>query len=314
MKRHNIAFYNLENLFDLHDDPYTLDDDFTPKSEKRWNRKRYEKKLKKLGSVIAKIGADELGEPPAIVGIAEVENKTVIRDLVGSKHLRKLGYRYVHFDAPDERGIDTALLYRDTHFEVLESKTIAVLIHNPDGERDYTRDILYVKGLLDGAPVHLMVNHWPSRRAGAELTEYKRIKAAQTCLEMVHEVRASEPEADLVIMGDFNDNPDSASIKEHLVPESFYNPMEKLHTRKRGSSKYRDSWYLFDQILVSESLRSKDKFGLRFEQAEIFDPIYLREYSGRFKGNPFRTYVGKKHLGGFSDHFPVYASFTIHKF
>lgn len=314
MKNHNIAFYNLENLFDLQDDPYTLDDDFTPNSAKKWNRERYEKKLKKLGSVLANIGADNIGESPAIIGIAEVENKTVIRDLIQSKHLRELGYKYVHFDAPDERGIDTALLYRDIHFEVLECKAIAVLIHDSDGQRDYTRDILYVKGLLEGAPLHLMVNHWPSRRAGAEQTEYKRIKAAQTCLEIVDEVRASDPEADLIIMGDFNDNPDSTSIKKTLVPENFYNPMEKLHTPNRGSSKYRDHWYLFDQILISESLRRKGKFGMRFVSAEIYDPLYLREYSGRFKGNPFRTYVGNKHLGGFSDHFPVYASFTIHKF
>ena len=314
MKRHNIAFYNLENLFDLKDDPYTLDDDFTPKSEKKWVRKRYEKKLKKLGSVIAKIGKGELGKPPSIVGVAEVENKTVIRDLIGSKHLKKLGYRYVHFDAPDERGIDTALLYRDKYFEVVDSKTVAVVVHDTDGVRDYTRDILYVTGLLEGAPVHLLVNHWPSRRAGAELTSYKRIKAAETCLEVIQEIRAKDPKADIVVMGDFNDNPDSVSIQQHLTPADMYNPMEQLQSRTRGTSKYRDSWFLFDQILVSNSLRDKDKFGLFFEQAEIFDPMYLREYSGRFKGNPFRTYAGKRHLGGFSDHFPVYASFTIHKF
>lgn len=314
MKRHNIAFYNLENLFDLQDDPYTLDDDFTPKSERKWGRKRYERKLKKLGSVISKIGKGDLGKPPSIVGIAEVENKRVIRDLIGSKHLKKLGYRYVHFNAPDERGIDTALLYRDSCFEVVDSLTVAVIVHNPDGARDYTRDILYVKGLLDGAPVHLLVNHWPSRRAGAELTAYKRVKAAQTCIEVVQQIRAEDPDADIVIMGDFNDNPDSVSVKEHLVPNGFHNPMEKMQSRTRGTSKFRNSWFLFDQILVSESLRNKDKFGLYFEGADIFDPLYLREHSGRFKGNPFRTYVGSKHLGGFSDHFPVYASFAIHKF
>lgn len=314
MNTHNIAFYNLENLFDLQDDPYTLDDDFTPKSEKKWNRKRYEKKLKKLGSVIAKIGQDELDQPPAVVGIAEVENKRVIRDLTDSKFLRKLGYRYVHFDAPDERGIDTALLYRDQYFEVIDSKTHAVIIKNPDGQRDYTRDILYVKGLLDGAPVHLLVNHWPSRRAGAELTSYKRVLAAKTCLSIIEQLREQEPSADILVMGDFNDNPDSESIQKHLTPADFYNPMEQLLTHTRGTSKYRDSWFLFDQILVSNSLRHKDKPGLQFEKAEIFDPLFLKEYSGRFKGNPFRTFVGTKHLGGFSDHFPVYAEFSIHKF
>jgi len=177
--RHNIAFYNLENLFDIHDDPHTLDDDFTPKSDRKWNERKYRKKLKKLGYVIARIGAQTVGMPPALVGVAEVENKRVLRDLTDSKHLKELGYRYVHFDAPDERGIDTALLYRDQYFEVIDSQTHTVLIDNLDGRRDYTRDILHVHGLLEGQPIDLLVNHWPSRRDGAELTAYKRVAAAK---------------------------------------------------------------------------------------------------------------------------------------
>ncbi|MEP2936340.1 MAG: endonuclease/exonuclease/phosphatase family protein [Gilvibacter sp.] len=312
-EQHNIAFYNLENLFDTIDDPDTLDDDFTPKGKKRWNERKYRKKLKKLGYVIARIGADKIGKPPAIIGVAEVENKKVIRDLIGSKHLKDLGYRYVHFNAPDERGIDTALLYRDAYFEPVNSTTHTVLIENFDGRRDYTRDILQVTGFLQGALVHILVNHWPSRRDGADITEYKRIATAKRNLEVVEQILADDPTANIVVMGDLNDNPESTSVKGHLVIPELYNPMTELLTYTRGSSTWNKQWFLFDQIIVSRSLLEDNNSGLKFEKADIFDPPFIKEYSGRFKGNPFRTFAGTKHLGGFSDHFPVFATLAIHK-
>lgn len=309
---YTIAFYNLENLFDVHDDPYTLDDDFTPKSDRRWNKRKYNKKINKLAYVIARIGSKNTSEPPAIVGIAEVENKRVIRDLLDTKHLRDLGYGYVHFDAPDERGIDTALLYRNQYFEPVNSETRSVLIDNLDGNRDYTRDVLHVEGLLDGEPVHFLVNHWPSRRAGPELTNYKRVAAAKVNLEIINEIQQQNPNAAIVCMGDFNDNPKSESIQKHLM-QALFNPMTELHSYSRGSSKYRKQWFLFDQILISPQLIRNNNAGLQFKNADIFDPLFLREHRGRFKGNPFRTFAGNKHLGGFSDHFPVFAELRIHK-
>jgi predicted extracellular nuclease len=312
-EKHNIAFYNLENLFDVNNDPDTLDSDFTPNSPRRWNERKYKKKLSKLSYVIARIGLDTSGMPPAIIGVAEVENKKVIRDLIATDHLKEHGYRYVHFNAPDERGIDTALLYRDAFFEPVNSTTHSVLIDNLDGQRDFTRDILEVSGFLNGQLIHILVNHWPSRRDGAQLTEYKRVAAAQKNVAVINQILQDDIDANIVVMGDFNDNPSSVSIKDHLLIPELHNPMTDLHTYARGSSTWQRKWFLFDQILVSRSLQNGSKTGLKFEEADIFDPPFIKEIKGRFKGNPFRTFAGTRHLGGFSDHFPVYATFSIHK-
>ncbi|MDC8002599.1 endonuclease [Aureisphaera galaxeae] len=309
--RYSIAFYNLENLFDTTDDPNTLDDDFTPDSDKDWNEKRYRKKLKKMGRVISNIGYEDVGYPPAILGLAEMENAAVLRDLIDSKFLKKKGYDFVHFDSSDERGIDTALLYRKKIFEVIEANTYTVYLTNEFGERDYTRDILYVKGELEGQMLHLLVNHWPSRRKGTEETAHKRIAAAKKNLEILDEIYANDPEARIVIMGDFNDDPNSESIKT-LVNGELYNPMEVLLTKYEGTLKHRENWHLFDQIIISHNFLKGHENPFRFKKASIFNPEELRERKGKYKGLPFRTYVGKKYLGGYSDHFPVYAIFDIH--
>jgi len=306
-----IAFYNLENLFDTKNNPLVLDDDFTAKSEKNWTEKKYQKKLKKLGSVISQIGYEETLHPPVLLGVAEVENKGVLEDLIHSKYLKEKGYDIVHYDSPDERGIDTALLYRPDYFEVLESRTYTVMIDNLDQQRDYTRDVLYVKGILQDKIVHVLVNHWPSRRSGAELSSYKRVAAAKRNQEIIQEIRGEDKEARIIIMGDFNDNPKSESVKLHLVDSSLYNPMEKLLTYNEGTLNYRGEWFLFDQIIFSNKFLQQYGNNFRFVEAAIFDKPFLKEYKGRYKGNPFRTYVGKKHLGGFSDHFPVYCIFSI---
>lgn len=180
-ENHNycIAFYNLENLFDTKNDPKTLDDDFTEASEKNWSEKRYHKKLRKLAKVICKISEEETGFSPAIIGVAEVENSRVLKDLIQTKRLKKRRYNFVHFDSPDERGIDTALLYREGICKIISKKVHELLVTNEQGERDYTRDILYVHCKINQQPIHILVNHWPSRRSGAEETSTKRIVAAQ---------------------------------------------------------------------------------------------------------------------------------------
>lgn len=309
---YNIAFYNLENLFDTIDNTETLDDDFIPTSDKQWNEKRFQKKIKKLAKVISNIGFTEIGHPPVIIGVAEVENRNVLEALVNSKFLKNKAYDIVHFDSPDERGIDTALLYRKEYFNLLHQEVFTLFLNNEFGIRDYTRDILYVKGQLEGELVHLLVNHWPSRRAGAEETAYKRIAAARRNKEIVDEIMAIDPLAKILVMGDFNDNPHSESIKE-LTATTLYNPMELLLTKFAGSTNYRGSWNLFDQILLSHSFLQQYGNSFRFEDAHIFNPKALVTYRGRNKGIPFRTYMGRKYLGGFSDHFPVFGTFTIHR-
>lgn len=310
--RYTIAFYNLENLFDTKNDPKTLDDDFTEGSKRKWNEKRFRKKIKKLSRAISGIGYNEVLHPPVIIGVAEVENEKVVKDLTQSKFLKNKGYNYVHFDSPDERGIDTALIYRKEYFKVLATEAISLLLTNEFGERDFTRDILYVKGLLENETVHILVNHWPSRRAGTEKTAFRRKEAASKNNEVINRIVSEDPNARIIVMGDFNDDPHSESIQS-LVSEGLYNPMELLLTKYEGTLNYRGNWNLFDQILCSHNFLQQHGNSFRFESAKIFNPLSLKEYKGRNKGNPFRTFIGRKYLGGISDHFPVYSIFTIIK-
>ena len=305
MEHHfTIAFYNLENFFDTKDAPYVLDNDFTPRGVKKWDEDRFRKKTKKLAKTISKVGEGDSSLHPVLVGLAEVENKTVIEALLSTKSLKDLGYAYVHFDSPDERGIDTALLYNPKHFEVIDSETIPLLVENKDGERDLTRDILYVYGRLNQEEVHVFVNHWPSRRDGAAETNHKRIKAAETIIQKLNGIGEEYPNC--IIMGDFNDDPKSESIQHLMNTGKFINPMQSLLSPNSGSANYKGQWSLFDQILLSHSFLNFEKGTHSFKKAKIFAPIFLKEWKGKYKGNPFRTYVGKKYLGGYSDHFPVY--------
>lgn len=304
---YTVAFYNLENLFDAENNERTLDDDFTPDGFKKWTPKRYKQKLSKLAKTIFKIGESSNPYPPVIVGVAEVENQKALKNLIQTKPLANLNYEFVHYESPDERGIDTALIYNGKFFKVLDSEPLPLLIKNLNGERDTTRDILHVTGILNGEKVHVFVNHWPSRRDGSDTTEYKRKEAADVLKRKMKEIEVNEVYPNYIIMGDFNDDPQSASIQQLISDTSLYNPMEKLHAPKeRGSSNYKKSWSLFDQIIISHSFFNFEKGTHSFDQANIFDDLFLRENKGRYKGSPFRTYAGSKYLGGFSDHFPVY--------
>ncbi|MAQ76624.1 MAG: endonuclease [Aquimarina sp.] len=302
---YTIAFYNLENLFDTKDDPHTLDNDFLPHSDKKWNHHRYEKKLKKLGKAISKIGYKETGRLPVIIGVAETENEQVLKDLANTKHLIKHNYAVIHYESPDERGIDVGLLYDERYFKVNYSESIPLYVENELGVRDYTRDILLVRGLLNNEEIYLLVNHWPSRREGAEITEPKRIVAAQKNREIIDQILQDNPEAKILIMGDFNDDPTSNSI-HHLVQQDFYNPMENLLTIYDGSLSHRGRWNLFDQIILSNNFHRFSRGSHNFMKADIFDHPDLKVYHGRYKGLPFRTYAGDDYKGGVSDHFPVY--------
>lgn len=302
--KHTVAFYNLENFFDTKDDPNTMDDDFTPKGFRRWSMSKFRRKVKRMAKTIAQIGLQDSDAPPVLLGVAEVENKEVIQELLDAKSLKREPYGFVHFDSPDERGIDTALIFHKEHFAVVHSETIPLLINNLNGERDLTRDILYVKGKLHNEEVHVFVNHWPSRREGAEETDYKRIKAAETILEKLRAIEAESPNC--IIMGDFNDDPNSESIQKLMSTGMFINPMQNLLSPVSGSTNFKGKWNLFDQILVSHTFLNYEKGTHTFKKAKVFAPRFLTEWKGRYKGNPFRTFAGKKYLGGYSDHFPVY--------
>ena len=306
---HTIAFYNLENLFDTVGDPDTLDDDFTPNGSRKWTPRRYQNKLSKLAKTIGEIGRESTGLPPVLVGVAEVENEKVVQDLLATDPLNGFNYHYVHYDSPDERGIDNALLYNKDNFEVISSEAIPLIVYSQTGQRDTTRDILYVYGILNGEEVHVFVNHWPSRRNGEVETDYKRIAAAKTINDYMVQIEVGVENPNYIIMGDFNDGPSSASIQTLMSSNKLHNPMETLKSPDRGSANYRRSWSLFDQIIVSHNFFNYEKGTHSFCEANIFDESFLTEFKGKYKGNPHRTYVGRRYMGGFSDHFPVYVQF-----
>ena len=305
-KLYTIAFYNLENLFDARVDEGTLDLDYTPQGHRKWTPVRYRNKLQKLAKTISKIGLDSSGQPPVIVGIAEVEKGAILQELLETEPLRAFNYGYVHYESPDERGIDTALIYNKDHVEIIHSRPIPLIVKNGNGDRDTTRDILYIESLLNGEAVYLFVNHWPSRRTGEEETDYKRIKAAQTIISCMKTIEETVTDPNYIVMGDFNDGPTAPSIQTLLDGQKLYNPMEALHTPTRGSATYKRSWKLFDQIILSHNLINYSKGSHSFVHADIFDAPFLTEIKGKYKGNPYRTYAGGKYMGGYSDHFPVY--------
>ena len=304
-----VAFYNLENLFDIKDDERTNDNDFLPTSVKKWTPKRYQNKLRKLGFAISNIGKTETGKHPAIVGLAEVENASVIEDLIASKHLEDCKYNYVHYESLDERGIDVALIYDSDVFELINSESFSVYLVDEDGEPDYTRDVLLVSGLLDGEQIHVIVNHWSSRREGEKETEHKRFAAADKVIEIINTLNTNFSNPKIIVIGDFNDDPTSESIKKLVNSQDLYNPMEVLLTYSRGTSTHNFKWNLFDQILFTTNFFEATSNTLSYDKANIFDDDFLKLFNGKYKGKPFRTYVGPKYKGGYSDHFPVYAIF-----
>ena len=301
-----IAFYNLENLFDTVDDKHTNDNDFLPTSRKRWTQKRYDRKLYKLGTAISKIGHLQTDKLPVIVGLAEVENRQVIEDLLSTKDLEGTNYGIVHYDSSDERGIDVGLIYNEDYFTVESSETLSVYLEDEHGSRDYTRDILLVSGTLFGEKIHVIVNHWSSRRDGKDETNHKRMAAAREVIEAIGQLRVEEENPKIIVMGDFNDNPNNESIKYLVENGSLYNPMDTVWSYDKGSQSHDFKWNLFDQILVSSNFLNADVNQLRFDDADVFNEKFLTQYKGKYKGQPFRTFVGKKYKGGYSDHFPVY--------
>jgi endonuclease/exonuclease/phosphatase family metal-dependent hydrolase len=307
-----VAFYNTENLFDIYDDEKTHDNDFLPTTDKRWTEKRYKKKLRNLGFAISNIGKSETGKHPALIGLAEVENANVLQDLIDSKYLIERPYKFVHYDSQDERGIDVALLYDKTLFKVHTSEKFSLELYNDAGLPDYTRDILLVSGDLDGFEVHVIVNHWSSRREGEKETEHKRLAGSDKVGEIISNLRLKDKDAKIIVLGDFNDDPTSKSVKRLVQGYGLFNAVETLRAYNRGTTKHNRQWNLFDQILITPNFLEKSANAIQFDSANIFDEGFLKSIEGKYKGSPFRTYVGKKYKGGYSDHFPVYITLKKH--
>ncbi|NND62011.1 MAG: endonuclease/exonuclease/phosphatase family protein [Flavobacteriaceae bacterium] len=316
-KVNTIAFYNLENLFDYEDDPITFDDDRTPDGKDHWTPEIYEAKLKNMAKVISEIGQDVTGTAPAIIGVCEIENRRVLEDLVNQDPLVGKDYGIVHFDSPDRRGIDVALLYQKKVFTPTDYKNHELKIYdnNDVTKRIFTRDQLLVSGVLDGEKIHFIINHWPSRSGGEARSRPKRIKAAKLNMKIIDSLMSDDPYAKIITMGDLNDDPTSPSVKDILKAKKkrekvglreLYNPMEEMYKKGLGTLAWRDGWNLFDQIIISSELLKKDYSTYRFYKAGIFNKTYLANPRGRYKGYPYRSFADGGYTGGYSDHFPVY--------
>jgi len=316
-KIHTIAFYNVENLFDTIND-INKNDEASPIMEIKFNRSEiYKKKVKNMASVIADIGSDLVNKSPSIVGLSEVENRNVIEDLLNNKHLLNKNYDIVHYDSPDERGIDVGLIYNKDVFKVNSTKSHELIIYdNNSSKRNYTRDQLVVSGLLDNELIHIIVNHWPSRSGGEERSRAGRMAAAELNKKIIDSLQNKYKNAKIITMGDFNDDPHDDSMKkilnakkhiEDVKTNGIYNPMEViLSDQGIGSNAYRDVWQLFDQILVTEPFLNKKYDSYQFYKAGIFNKSYLINKAGRYKGYPFRSFSWGSFTDGYSDHLPPY--------
>lgn len=296
-----VGFWNVENLYDTLNDPLTQDDEFTPQGKNAWNSFRYLNKLNKLAEVIAGIGTEETREGLALVGLCEVENAAVLNDLVNTRLLKQRGYRFVLEEGPDARGIDVALLYHPKFFSLQHVKSYPVQL--PDSTRK-TRNILLAGGELAGEKVWILVNHWPSRRGGEAASRPSRLAAAERVCKLIDSLHAAGNQK-ILVMGDFNDDPVSFSVREMLCKRSgMYNPMTRLFKKGIGSLAWNDRWNLFDQILMSPEFQKG--VGWSFKAAYVYNRDFLRAESGSYRGYPYRTYSGGAYTAGYSDHFPVY--------
>ena len=310
-----VAFYNVENLFDTENDSLTFDDDRTPEGKDHWTQERYEQKVENLSKVISNIGLIVSKTSPDIIGLCEIENKKVLEDLVSHPNLQKMNYGIVHFDSPDERGIDVAFIYKRAVFLPTSFQSRRLLLQNVDGERDYTRDQLVVGGLLDDEQIYCIVNHWPSRSGGAARSNPNRLAAAKLNKRIIDSILEIDHSAKIISMGDLNDDPIDDSLRKilktkgnqrNLEENDLFNPMEKLFKKGIGSLAYRDKWNLFDQFYFTANLLEKEGGSYRYWKANVFNAPYLFSKKGKYKGYPFRTYSGGNYTGGYSDHFPVY--------
>jgi predicted extracellular nuclease len=307
-----VVSYNVENLFDTVDDPAIPDEEFLPESEKKWDNERYQKKLDDISRVISEINTREL---PEIIGLVEVENRTVLEDLIKTSKLKNQKYAVIHEESPDYRGIDVALIYRKDAFKEIMHEAIPVIF--PDDPEFKTRDILHVTGKLRHKVVHIFVNHWPSRIGGDEKTEPKRIMAASILKKYVDLILALDPQAKIIIMGDMNDEPTNKSLDQILLaksPESgsqLVNLMMPDDTAGNGTYFYSGDWNMLDNLVVSEGLIHGKGTVVENNKGYIFSNNWMIYTNKNGDKTPNRTYVGNKYVAGVSDHFPVYFKLNV---
>ncbi|WP_348824074.1 endonuclease/exonuclease/phosphatase family protein [Flavobacterium aestuarii] len=335
---HTVAFYNFENFYDTINDPSINDEDWTPKGNQHWNTKKYRQKLENLARVLSEIGTSENPNSPTFIGGAEIENQGVLEDLIKQPTLIDKDYGIVHFDSPDKRGIDVALLYQKKQFQPTSFSNIPLYVYreaqplkeeakteasenietediiqiNTNNHRVYTRDQLLVTGFLNGEEIHIIVNHWPSRAGGEKKSSPYREMAGALNRKIIDSLQHINPNAKIITMGDLNDSPFNKSVKKALGAKGkiqdvdgfgIYNPFEEMANKGLGTIAFRDAWDIFDQVMVSGSLLQKDYNTYQYWKAGIYNKPFLIQKSGKYKGYPLRHSLTEI---GFSDHFPVY--------
>ncbi|MBC7641750.1 MAG: endonuclease/exonuclease/phosphatase family protein [Flavobacterium sp.] len=334
---HTIAFYNFENLFDTINGPNN-DEEWLPNGAQNWTSEKYHKKLDNLSRVLSEIGTnDDQHNAPVLIGGCEIENRHVLDDLVKTKKLVNYEYGVVHFDSPDKRGIDVALLYQMKHFQPTSFANIPLLIYRnkvvkkeekekiaeedkaetdkietDTRNRVYTRDILLVTGLLDGEEINVMVNHWPSRSGGEKKSSPFREEAGRLVKRTMDSIYKFNPNAKIIVMGDLNDGTYNKSVKEGVGAKlkkdqvkkfDIYNPFEQMAKDGNASLFYRDAGDIFDQIMVSDQLLTPTYDSWKYWKAGVFNKPYMVQMTGQYKGYPLRHQATEV---GFSDHFPVF--------
>lgn len=311
---YTVAFYNVENLFDTINDPSINDEAYLPDSEVAWNTERYLTKLDNLGRVIAAMDTLDF---PHILGLCEVENHAVLFDLSQNRHIRAANYEIVHYEGPDRRGIESALFYRPDYFLPLHSEALKVRWEGMG--RANPRDILYVKGIVATKDtLHLFVNHWPSRMGGQERSEHLRIGHAQFLRKVVDSLFSIDRNANIIVIGDFNDNPDDASLFAHLravapsgdVREGHLFNLAMVPYLEGEGTLYFRSWDFFDQVIVSSNLIAPRSGRLYAGPIEVIKKDWMLFYPPRGgEPRPNRTSSSRSYFGGYSDHLPVMVRF-----
>jgi hypothetical protein len=308
-----MGFWNVENLYDTLNDQWKNDEEFTPSGTNVWNGHRYWIKIDRLAEVIGKMATDVTPDGLAIVGLCEIENKSVVEDLVKNKRIANRNYQIVHIEGPDRRGVDPSFIYNPSYFKVTNSRSYTVKLVT-DSTRP-TRDILVVSGLFMGEPLTVLVNHWPSRRGGELKSRPDRNAASIIARRIIDSVMAANPETKIASMGDYNDDPTNVCIKDGIKtygdlkkPKEgcLFNPMEKPFKDGIGSLGYNDAWNLFDQIIINKPFTSTNFSKWQYYDVRIYNKSFLCSDYGNFKGGTFRTYSGGVYTGGYSDHFPVF--------
>jgi hypothetical protein len=309
-----VAFYNLENLYDAYDDSLKMDEEFTKEGAKHWSYSRFRTKLNHVAKTFLAMGTDE---PPAIIGVCEVENRYVLNKLVYDSPLKRFGYRFVHHDSPDLRGVDVALLYMQSRFTPIQVQTFPIRF--PFDTLAQTREILLVQGrVIAKDTIHILVNHWPSRRGGYQQSQPRRNYVAGVVRRICDSLLTINLNSNILIMGDLNDEPDKESLVNRLKVVNdtsgfrhfdLLNLMAPMMRRwNEGTLKYQGQWSIFDQFIVSGNLLL-GKAGLRttFRDVHIFQsPFLTSDDSKNFGVKLNRTYQGPRYNGGFSDHLPIY--------